>query len=249
MKKFKLLFIGCAIICGVSTLAFNNYSRINNEYNDTNNIIEHHATVKCSNLRNTKDSSYLAIVSIYAFDGNSASSSSSFLNFSGHAFITVENLTSNTIKVGIMNANAYETVTLGTWGNKSDHKGLWYNLESYFANKGEYNGRVSLSRYTTSNELDTLNSYINSHDSWSALSYCSSFSAGAWNSISQDKLSAGLINTPSNLKGNIKKKSYKTNKAIGFNSNIRYYSDDKFIYINLNSKGIFDSNMHNFNSL
>ena len=64
------------------------------------------------------------------------------MNFNGHAFITIENLNSNTIKAGKMDVNAYETVSLGTWGNKSQHKGLWYNLESYFANKGEYNGTL-----------------------------------------------------------------------------------------------------------
>lgn len=247
MKKFNLLSaIGSAVICGVCALAFNSSSHINNEYNDTNNIIENNVSMKRASNRETTDSSYASNVSIFAFDGNSASSSSSFLNFKGHAFITIENLNSNTIKAGKMNVNAYETVTLGTWGNKSQHKGLRYNLESYFANKGEYNGRVSLSRYTTS-KLETLNSYINSRDSWSALSSCSSFATGVWNTISSTKLSAGWINTPSNLKGNIKKNSYSTNITIGYNSNVGYYNGDTFNYVNMNSNCILDSDMYNPN--
>lgn len=250
MKKFNLLSaIGSAVICGVCALAFNDSSHINKEYNDTNNVIESNVSMKRASYRETRDSSYAAIVSIFAFDGNSASSSSSFLNFNGHAFITIENLNSNTIKAGKMDVNAYETVSLGTWGNKSQHKGLWYNLESYFANKGEYNGRVSLSRYTTSSELETLNSYINSHDSWSALSNCSSFATGAWNTISSTKLSAGLIDTPSNLKGNIKKNSFSTNRTIGYNCNVGYYNGDTFNYVNMNSRGILNSNMYNPNGL
>lgn len=148
-----------------------------------------------------------------------------------------------------MDVNAYETVSLGTWGNKNQHKGLWYNLESYFANKGEYNGRVSLSKYTTSKELESLNSYINSHDSWSTLSNCSTFASGAWNTISSTKLSAGWINTPSNLKGNIKKHSYSINRNIEYNNNVGYFDNDTFNYINMNSRTTLDSEMYNPNSL
>lgn len=248
MKKFNLLTaIVSTIICGACALAFNSSTNNDKKYNDANNIIENNVSMKCASYRETRYSSYAVIVSIFAFDGNSASSSSSFLNFTGHAFITIENLNSNTIKIGKMNVNAHETVSLGTWGNKSQHKGLWYNLESYFANKGEYNGRVSLSRYSTTSELETLNSYINSRDSWSSLSNCSSFAAGAWNTISLTKLSAGWLNTPSNLKGNIKKYSYSTNKTIGYNSNVGYYNGDTFNYINMNSKGVLDSEMYNPN--
>ena len=106
-----------------------------------------------------------------------------------------------------------------------------------------------MSRYTTSSELETLNSYINSHDSWSAFTNCSSFATGAWNTISSTKLSAGWINTPSNLKGSIKKNSYSINRAIGYNSNVGYYTGDTFNYVNMNSKGILDSEMVNPNSL
>lgn len=248
MKKIKLLaLIGSVVMCGVCALTFNGFSSDNNSDTITsngNNTLHRRALAS-----ETRDSSYAAIVSIFAYDGNSASTSSSFLNFNGHAFLTIENLNSNTIKAGKMTAYGYEAVSLGTWGNKSEHNGLWYNLESYFANKGEYDGRVSLSRYTTSSELDSLNSYINSHDSWSAFSNCSSFATGAWNTISSTKLSAGWINTPSNLKSSIKKNSYSTNRSIEYNSNVGYFNGDSFNYVNMNSKGILDSEMYNPNSL
>lgn len=248
MKKINLLsLIGSIVMCGVCALSFNGTASAN----DIDSIIsnENNVSIRRSSYKETRDSSYEAIVSIFAYDGNPSSSSSSFLNFNGHAFITIENLNANSIKAGKMTAYAYETVSLSTWGNKSQHNGLWYNLESYFANKGEYDGRVSLSRYTTSSELETLNSYINSHDSWSAFTNCSSFATGAWNTISSTKLSAGWINTPSNLKGSIKKNSYSINRAIGYNSNVGYYTGDTFNYVNMNSKGILDSEMVNPNSL
>ncbi len=247
MKKLNILFIIVTTMISCASALVLTTSHINNEYN-INNIAENNISLNLTN-KETKTSSYQAIVTIFAYDGNSASSSSSFLNFTGHAFITIKNLKSNTIKIGKMDVNAYETVSLGTWGNKNQHKGLWYNLESYFANKGEYNGRVSLSKYTTSKELESLNSYINSHDSWSTLSNCSTFASGAWNTISSTKLSAGWINTPSNLKGNIKKHSYSINRNIEYNNNVGYFDNDTFNYINMNSRTTLDSEMYNPNSL
>lgn len=246
MKKTKLLsLIGSIVICGVEVcaLSFNGATTVR----ETNSIIFNKSIspVRRANFKETRNSSYAAIVSIFAYDGNSANSSSSFLNFNGHAFLTIENVNSNSIKAGKMTAYGHKTVSLGTWGNKSQHNGLWYNLESYFANNGEYDGRVSLSRYTTSSELNTINTYINLHDSWSVFSNCSSFATDAWNTISSTKLSAGWINTPSNLKSSIKQNSYSSNRSIGYNSNVGYYTGDTFHYVDMNSKGILNSKMFN----
>ena len=49
-----------------------------------------------------------------------------------HAFIYIENTSSSKMKVGSYNIGAGKTLTLGTWGNKDEHKGIWYNLEAYF---------------------------------------------------------------------------------------------------------------------
>ena len=51
------------------------------------------------------------------------------------------------------------------------------------------------------------------------------------------------------LKGNIKKNSFSTNRTIGYNSNVGYYNGDTFNYVNMNSRGILNSNMYNPNGL
>lgn len=181
------------------------------------------------------DSTY-ATLTIYAFDGNDSSSSSSSFNFSGHAFIVVENNSSSSITVGKMSIPANGTVSLGTWGNKEGHTGLWYNLEGYFYNELDaYNGRVSLTMNLTSSELSTLNSQINSTDSWTLFRNCSTFAKNAWNSVSSTSLSAGFIHTPSNLKASIKKHSYQSNRSFGYNTNVGYYNGNTFVSVNMNT--------------
>jgi hypothetical protein len=103
-----------------------------------------------------------------------------------------------------------KTVSLGTWGNQTEHVGLWYNLEAYLVSKnGAYSGRVSASWLMSSSQLATLTSFIKSNDSWSQnVNNCSTFAVGAWNVVvdSYARLSAGVPNTPKNLANSIKSK-------------------------------------------
>lgn len=129
-----------------------------------------------------------------------------------HSFIVVHNLTSNNMTVGHYTVEANGSVTLGTFGNVSQHKGIWYNME------GVYNvsTHVSVSQYISSSQLNTLNSNVNSSDVWATLNNCSSFASKVWNSISSTDVSAGLVPTPSNLASSIKSKyssSYVLNRA------------------------------------
>lgn len=43
--------------------------------------------------------------------------------------------------------------------------------------------------------------------------------------------------------------SFSTNRTIGYNSNVGYYNGDTFNYVNMNSRGILNSNMYNPNGL
>ena len=75
--------------------------------------------------------------------------------------------------------------------------------------------------------LATINAYIKNNDYWSNTTNCSSFAAGAWNSVavSADKISAGVPNTPKNLATNIKSRwptQYKTNLAVPYNYVVYY---------------------------
>lgn len=178
----------------------------------------------------------VAHVTVFALNGNDASSSSGAF-WSGHAFITVENLTSSIITVGKMSVPSYGGVSVGTWGNKEGHKGAWYNLECYFNHsQGAYGGRVSLSETINSNGLGDLSTYINDHDDWALLNNCSTFACGAWNATSSLTLSAGWINTPKELKNSIKKHDYGTDHSIPNDSRIGYYNGDTFVGVSMGTK-------------
>ena len=100
------------------------------------------------------------------FSSNDGGSSS--WDTSGHAFIAFKNSSSSSIRVGGLNVGAGHEITFGTWGNKSQHTGIWYNLESYFANNASaYGNRVSLSMSVTQSNIDTINDIISKNDKWS----------------------------------------------------------------------------------
>lgn len=162
------------------------------------------------------------------FAANDGSSSS--LSTSGHAFISFKNTSGSNITVGGLSVKNTHEITIGTWGNKSQHKGIWYNLESYFVNNvSAYSNRVSLTTNVTQANIDTINSLISSNDKWSATNNCSSFATKIWNSVSSTTLSAGTPNTPTALMKSIKSKSgYSTKKSIQNISPIGYVSGGKF---------------------
>lgn len=174
-------------------------------------------TVSSQSVSAQSASSIVAVLTIFA-DPNAYSGGSSgdggIANFGSHAFITVKNLSSSPIQVGKFSGIAYgKTMSLGTWGpvlpSANEHQGLWYNLEAFkIYNYGIWPGRISLAYGLTASELNTLNSYIISHDSWANLNNCSSFASGAWNASvnSVFRLSAGYPNTPRNLANDIKAK-------------------------------------------
>ena len=126
---------------------------------------------------------HVANFSIYSYNGISSSST----YFTGHAFLTIQNLTKDFLTIGKMNVEPYSTISIGTWPKKA-HFGLWYNLESYLSKNNEFVTSVSLSEDITYGSLLKLNEYISSHDIWQPMINCASFALHAWNSTSDEKL-------------------------------------------------------------
>lgn len=121
----------------------------------------------------------------------------------GHAFLSFKNTTWKSVRLGGINVAPGVECTFGTW-DISTHRGVWYNLESYAINhKGKMPNRVSLSMSVYPSQLETINSYIGSHDSWSLLRNCADFASSIWNSVSTTNL---IGDTPSNLVKSIKNK-------------------------------------------
>lgn len=170
-------------------------------------------SVFLSNIYFVNAATYVANVRLYSTIGDN------------HSWLVVKNTSSSSIYVGGYLLPANNTVTIGTWGNIKQHKGIWYNLEGYF----NMASHVSVSKNINNEELTKMNIIINMSDSWGYLNNCSSFAKSVWNTISSTDVSAGSINTPSSLAKSIKSKfssSYSNNYSIPSKtkSQLGYYS-------------------------
>ncbi len=124
-----------------------------------------------------------------------------------HAWIQVQNLTSNEITVGGLSIGPVECITIGTWQGKI-HEGIFYNYEVYkqsVLSSFSSTESVYAVQLLTQSELNTLNSQIvlPSNDTWHSYNNCSSFAARMWNSVADYSVSAGIIPTPINLANSI----------------------------------------------
>lgn len=125
----------------------------------------------------------------------------------GHAFLVVENTSSDTITVGTYQLGAGQICSVGTFGNLKDGKCLYYNAEKYcIINKTRsFTPNVALREDLTDSTLATLSNTISNNTSWATLSNCSTFAERCWNSFSSRKINAGWIDTPAGLSNSIKK--------------------------------------------
>jgi len=144
------------------------------------------------------------------------------------------NNTKSDITVGTYTLGAGQSVSLGTFGNKNERFGLFYNLEAYGSqNLGwSYENYVSVQMDIGDAELGKINTFIGKNDSWSAYNNCSYFSAGVWNVASDTKLSplnSASWNTPTGLSKSImQQEGYVTGRSfaganeVGFTKNGAY---------------------------
>ena len=118
---------------------------------------------------------FVATMQIVSFAGGGPFSS---VGYNGHSFLTFTNTSNSNITVGHMPVAPGESITIGTFGNRSAHSGIWYNIEGYC---GVSSTSYSLVTATTASELVSINAAINSHDYWTVTSNCSSFARDVWN--------------------------------------------------------------------
>ena len=134
-----------------------------------------------------------------------------YSNGSGHAWITMRNCTDKTLTVGHLDVDAGDTISVGTFGNRESHQGIWYNIEAYY-NAGA--SSVSKSTYLTLDQFNKVNKKINASNSWSMTNNCSKFAVNVWNSAGLTQLSAGNVATPQNLYDSIIASGvYNTNRS------------------------------------
>ena len=121
------------------------------------------------------------IVQVVSYSGGGLFSSS---GFNGHSFLIIHNESTIAVTIGHMSVAAGDYVTVGTYGNRSAHTGIWYNIEAYYINTlKNYSYSSRIYELETLNEVATLNYAINSSDSWQLLNNCSHFAANCWNAI------------------------------------------------------------------
>lgn len=99
--------------------------------------------------------------------------------FKGHSFLMIKNVSSTSYKILGFTLKAGKIMTIGTFGNKSDGKGVYLNLEAYknYATDRSFTVRIPAGwRGDIEKEVKVRNY-------WSCPTNCSSFAASVWNKI------------------------------------------------------------------
>ena len=182
------------------------------------NSVTHHTSV---------DEGDVALLTIFTFDGKGEGKYG--LKNLGHSFLSVENISEDTIKVGKVEVPAGDSISIGTWSIKA-HFGVWYNVESvYISTCNKYDGRISITAGINIQDLDTINDFILSHDYWTPTNNCSNFALNLWNSVAGDdeELIRPFIYSPSKIyKELVNFEGYEINKVINTSIDKMFYCDD-----------------------
>lgn len=177
------------------------------------------------------DSGDVAKLTIYTFDGKNESNFG-LMNL-GHAFLSIENLTDDNIKVHSRELTGRESITIGTWSIR-DHFGVWYNVESnYISEYNKYDGRVSVTIGISEDDLIVISEYIAKSDNWNPLNNCTVFAIGLWNKVASESEKidvSGALYTPSELRSEIEKfDTFEINRPIETDKEFGYFVGDEFV--------------------
>lgn len=168
----------------------------------------------------------VALLSIFADNG--ASESNFFVRNLGHAFLSVENISSSSFMVGDREVKPSETITIGLW-SILEHFGVWYNVESnYIKEHNKYNTRVSITIGISLDDLNKVSKIIDKNNKWTPLYNCSKFALEIWNAVALESeiIDAKFITSPSYLVDEIVKfKEHQKNRECNTDQIIRYYKE------------------------
>ena len=150
---------------------------------------------------------FVATMQIVSYSGGGLGSS---VGYAGHSFLIFTNTSNSQITVGHFPVGVGEQITIGTFGNRPAHYGIWYNIEGY---RGISSTSYGLLTGVTAGELIVINSKINSLDYWSQVNICSFFAREVWNAGNSGKPLSGW--NPANLAASIRNYSgYITSPSI-----------------------------------
>lgn len=149
-----------------------------------------------------------------------------------HAFLLYTNNSGTTQTIGHYTVASGSTISIGTWGSITQHKGIWYNVE--MRSDIGVASNVSVARSITSQtQLSNFNNAINRSDSWNLYTgnTCAYFAGYVWCQTFSEKVNVGM--SPSLLASTIKKLSgYGSNVSFGSHPNswTAYHTSSSITY-------------------
>ena len=106
----------------------------------------------------------------------------------GHAWIYIENLTDDTLRIGCYDCPKDEGVSLATYGfQRLDGFGTYYNVEAYMGHKKSLKRTKSNSMMLTQEQLDKVNEKILKTNEWMPFTNCCFFACKVWNCVANDE--------------------------------------------------------------
>lgn len=147
-----------------------------------------------------------------------------------HSFLYIYNKCSHDLNVLGYYLKPSTGMTIGTFGNCNNGKGIYINLEAFRINRyNNYSSRVSLTMNLTYGKLNTLNNTMRNNNKWTTSKNCAWFAKTCWNSVcvSSKKINTtAKLDTPRGLYNFISNHSKKSvNKKI-----INCINDENYIY-------------------
>ena len=111
-------------------------------------------------------------------------------SWTDHAWVYFENLSTEKQTVGLYSLPVGEGVSVGCFAaSRDDGYGIYYNIESYCANKYGQTGWVSISKDITKSQLQKATDKILSiRNGWDFIFNCMYFAFSVWNAATGDNL-------------------------------------------------------------
>lgn len=107
----------------------------------------------------------------------------------GHDWVYIENLTNETLQVGVYRVPPKQGVSLGNFGlTRADGNGTYYNVEAYCGNHFSLSGMVATKDTLTRDALKKLSNVVLNTNHWDPIVNCDSFAAVVWNAGSSKKV-------------------------------------------------------------
>lgn len=192
-------------------------------------------TVKGTYKANVNKQNCIATLTIFSYDGKSECKYG--INAYGHSFLSLENNSDETLDLYGYQLKSGKNVFFSWWAIDK-HMGIWFNLESnYILRYNRYETRYSVSTNLDSDDIDSLNTFLQQNDRYSPLDNCSKMTLKCWNSVAEEnkKIKVKFITTPNYVVKQIKQfQDSEYVQEIVSAGEIGYMNEHKFIRFRMN---------------